>query len=186
MNTGLISSRYADSLLQYAVSLEHQEEVYDRVKLLSEIFVKMPALHRAMMNPSVSTTDKKKIIVTACGGSMPSSLSRMIDLILKNEREEALQYIALRFIDLYREKFNIQRGKLVTAVAIDEATEQQLIGRIQKMIKTNVEMESEVDPGIIGGFILTLNEFRWDASIAGELARIRNQFLTFHFNPHVQ
>ncbi len=176
MDTGLISSRYADSLLQYAVSLDQQDEVYDRMKLLSEMFMKMPALRRAMMNPSVPAGDKKKILVTACGGSMPSSLSRMTDLILRNEREENLQYIVLRFIDLYREKFNIQRGKLVTAVAIDEETEQQLIARIQKMVKADIEIESVADPGIIGGFILTLDDFRWDASISGELARIRNKF----------
>ncbi|SDZ96681.1 F-type H+-transporting ATPase subunit delta [Porphyromonadaceae bacterium KH3R12] len=176
MNTGLISSRYADSLLQYAISLGQQEEVYDKIKLLSEMCMKMPALRQVMMNPSVLVGDKKKILMTACGGSMPSSLSRMIDLILRNEREEVLQYITLRLIDLYRERFNIQRGKLVTAVAIDGETEQRLIARIKKMVKANVEMESVVDPEIIGGFVLTLGDFRWDASISGELARIRNKF----------
>lgn len=176
MNTGLISSRYADSLLQYAISLGQEEEVYDKMKLLSEIFMKMPRLRSAIINPSLSGREKKKILVTACGGSMPSSLSRMIDLILRNEREEVLQYITLRLIDLYRERFNIQRGKLVTAVAIDGETEQRLIARIKKMVKANVEMESVVDPGIIGGFVLTLGDFRWDASISGELARIRNKF----------
>ncbi|SFK94486.1 F0F1 ATP synthase subunit delta [Proteiniphilum acetatigenes] len=176
MNTGLISSRYADSLLQYAVSLGQQEEVYDKMKLLSEMFMKMPRLRSAIINPSLPGREKKKILVTACGGGMPSSLSKMIDLILKNEREEALQYIALRFIDLYREKFDIQSGRLVTAISIDHETEQQLVTRIQKMVKTNVEMESVTDPGIIGGFILTLGDFRWDASISGELARIRNKF----------
>lgn len=176
MNIGLISSRYADSLLQYAVSSEQQGEVYDRIKLLSELFTRMPALRRTMINPSVSIKDKKKILVTACGGDIPSSLSGMIDLIIRNEREESLQYICLRFIDLYREKFNIQQGKLVTAVAIDKATEQQLIARIQKMVKADVEMESVVDPKIIGGFVLTLGDYRWDASVSGELRRIRLQF----------
>jgi len=163
MNTGLISSRYADSLLQYAVSLGQEEEVYDKMKLLSEIFMKMPRLRSA-------------ILMTACGGSMPSSLSKMIDLILKNEREEVLQYIALRFIDLYRDKFDIQSGRLVTAISIDHKTGQQLVTRIQKMVKTNVEIESVVDSEIIGGFILTLGDFRWDASVSGELTRIRNKF----------
>ncbi|MDR2817081.1 MAG: F0F1 ATP synthase subunit delta, partial [Proteiniphilum sp.] len=115
MNTGLISSRYADALLQYAISLGEQQEVYDRIKLLSKMFMKMPGLRSAIINPSILGKDKKKFLITACGGSMPSSLSKMADLILKNEREEFFQYISLRFIDLYREKFNIQSGTLVTA-----------------------------------------------------------------------
>ncbi|WP_294078988.1 F0F1 ATP synthase subunit delta [Proteiniphilum sp. UBA5384] len=181
MNTGLISSRYADSLLQYAVSLNEQDEVYDKMKLLWEMYRKVPALRRAVVNPSVLAADKKKILVTACGGDVPSSLSKMLDLILRNEREENLPYMVLRFIDLYREKFSIRRGKLVTAVAIDEETEQQLIARIKKMVKADIEIESVADPGIIGGFILTLDDFRWDASISGELARIRNKFRNGQF-----
>lgn len=176
MNTGLISSRYANSLLQYATSLQQQDEVYDQIKMLSQVLLKMPALRRAIINPSVSVKSKKKLLETACGGNMPSSLSKMIDLIFKNEREESLQYIALRFIDLYRQKFNIERGRLVTAITIDEDTEQRFIDRIQKIMKAEIEMESIVDPNIVGGFILTLGDFRWDASISGELSRIKNKF----------
>lgn len=176
MNTGLISSRYADSLLEYAIGMGQQEEIYDKIKLLSDMFRKMPSLRNAIMNPSIPRAEKKKILITACGGNVPSSLSKMIDLILKNEREEALQYIALRFIDLYREKFNIQSGKLITAIAVDPETEQRIIERIRKMVKTEIEMESIVDSEIIGGFVLTLGDYRWDASISGKLARIRNKF----------
>lgn len=177
MNTGLISSRYADSLLQYAISLGQQDEVYDRIKVLSAMFMEVPGLRSAIMNPSISRQEKKKIIITACGGNnVPSSLSKMIDLILKNEREEALQYMALSFIDSYRNKFHIQSGKLVTAVSIDDKMQQQLTDSIRKMVKTEVEIESVVDPGIIGGFMLTLGDYRWDASISGELTRIKNKF----------
>lgn len=176
MNTGLISSRYANTLLQYATSQGQQEEVYETIKLVSEMFRKIPRLRNAILNPAISRPERKRILSTACGGSMPSSLSGMIDLILKNEREEVFQYIALRFIDLYREKFNIQNGKLVTAIAVDLETKQRLIERIREMVKTEIEMETIIDPEIIGGFVLTLGDYRWDASISGELTRLRNQF----------
>ncbi|MPN62069.1 ATP synthase subunit delta [bioreactor metagenome] len=100
----------------------------------------------------------------------------MIDLILKNERETLLQYIALRFVELYREKFNIQYGKLITAFSIDETKERQLIARIQKITGSELEIESVVDADIIGGFVLNLGDYRWDASVQGELTRIRSRF----------
>lgn len=176
MNTGLISLRYANSLLQYATGLEQQDEVYDRMKVLSEMFTRVPKLRRAIMNPSLLPQDKKKIFITACGGSIPSSLSKMFDLILKNEREDVLLYITLSYIRLYRYKFNIRYGKLITAVPINDQIEKQLADRIRKMVEMEVELDAVVDPGIIGGFVLTLGDFRWDASISGELTRIRNQF----------
>lgn len=176
MNTGLISTRYAGSLLGYAISSGEEKEVYTNMKLLSEMFPAFPKLRNSIANPGLSILNKKEIITTACGGTIPSSFARMLDIILKNERETLLQYIALRYIELYREKFNIQYGKLVTAFTIDETKEQQLKARIQKITGSELEIESVVDTDIIGGFILNLGDYRWDASVLGELTRIRNRF----------
>ncbi len=175
MNSGLISSRYAYTLLEYAAALGQQEEVYTDMKIFSEIFIHTRPLRRAIQNPSVALQDKKKIIVTACGNNVPSSLDKMIDLILKNKREEMIRYIALRFIELYRERYQIQSGKLVTAVPIDPEKEEQFISRIQEIVGGKLEIDPVVDPDIIGGFVLTLGDNRWDASILGELTHIRSK-----------
>lgn len=174
MNTGLISSRYAHTLLEYAVALGQQEEVYTAMKIFSELFMQTRPLRRAIQNPSIALQDKKKIIVTACGNNVPASLEKMIDLILKNKREEMIRNIALRFIELYRERYHIQSGKLVTAVPIDPEREEQFICRIQKIVGGKLEVDPVVDPDIIGGFVLNLGDNRWDASISGELTRIRS------------
>ena len=176
MNTGLISTRYAGSLLDYAISTGEVMAVYENMKLLSEMFLAFPKLRSSITNLGLTNLDKKRIIITACGVTVPPSLDKMIDLILRNEREEHLQIIALRFVELYRKKFNIQYGKLITAVAIDKEREQQFIERIIKITGKELEMELVVDTDIIGGFILNLDNYQWDASVQGELTRIRNRF----------
>lgn len=176
MNTGLISTRYAVSLLDYAIASGEEKKVYENMKLLSEMFPAFPKLRSSIASLGLAVHDKREIIITACGGTVPPSLDRMIDLILKNERETLLQYIALRFVELYRERFNIQYGKLITAVSIDETRKQQLIARIRKITGSELEIESVVDTGIIGGFVLNLGDYRWDASVLGELTRIRSRF----------
>jgi len=86
-----------------------------------------------------------------------------------------IRYIALRFIELYRERYQIQSGKLVTAVPIDPEKEEQFISRIQEIVGGKLEIDPVVDPDIIGGFVLTLGDNRWDASILGELTHIRSK-----------
>ncbi|MDD2246221.1 MAG: F0F1 ATP synthase subunit delta [Proteiniphilum sp.] len=173
MNTGLISTRYATALLDYSQELGQHEEVYEKMHILSSIYLKVPQLRFSIQNRSVHPRAKKSIIITACGGDVPSSLRKMIDLILKNERHEQIQYIALRFIELYRERFNIRHGKLITAIAIDEEKCRRLTSRFEKIVGGKLEVENVEDPDIIGGFILSLNDYRWDASVSGELSRIR-------------
>lgn len=176
MNTGLISTRYAKALLDYAITSGEQQEVYLRMKTLATMFTEQPALRRALIGTVNTKEQKISILRTACGGDLPPSLERMIRLIMENEREELIHYFALRYAEFYRARFDIQYGKLITAVPIDEETEARFIEHIRQIVGGRLEVEPVVDPGIIGGFILYLDDYRWDASVSGELSRIRNRF----------
>ena len=176
MNTGLISTRYAKALLEYSIESREQQEVYERMQTLAAMFTQQPSLRRALTGTMNTKKQKISLLQTACGGGeLPLSLERMIRLIFENEREELIHYIALRYAELYRERFAIQYGRLITALPIDEKTEKRFIERISKIVGGRLEVEPVVDPSIIGGFILYLDDDRWDASVAGELSRIRNR-----------
>jgi|SRR5690554_2311400 len=176
MNRGLISTRYARSLLEYAIDLSQQEEVYQKMKTLSEIFWEVPKLREVLANSSIQKEYRKKILFTASGGDVPSSMEKMADLIFLNEREELIQLVTLRFIELYRERFKIVLGKLITAIPLNLEENRVFKSRIQKMVGEEVELEPVVNSDIIGGFILHLDDYRWDASISGELTRVQSQF----------
>ena len=177
MNTGHIATRYATALLEYAIEKEQVEEVYTRVKMLSAVFLEVPGLRNALQDLSVPKQEKRKIMHIACGESLPSTLEEMMDLILQNEREEHLQSIAQRFIDIYRDRFRIQAGKLITAVPVEDNTRNKLVERIQQITGENFEIESVVDPDLIGGFVLKLDDYRWDASVTGELQRLKKSLV---------
>ncbi len=177
MNSGPVSTRYATALLDYSIEKGDQDEVYMRMKLLVGVFLDMPELRNALQDRSIQQTEKMKIIRIACGDDLPSSLEEMIALIVKNEREEYLQFIAQRFIELYRGRFRLQAGKLITAIPIGEDAKEKFIERIRHITGSEIEIETTVDPGIIGGFILNLDDFRWDASVTGELNRVKQALI---------
>lgn len=176
MDRGLISTRYARSLLDYAISLDQQDEVYNSLKTISEVFWEVPVLRVVLTNTSIRLEEKLKILNTAAGDNLPSSLKKMADMIFLNEREDLIQYIALRYIELYRDKFKILHGKIITAVHFGKEEIKSFQKRIQKLVGDNLELEPVVDPDIIGGFVLQLDDYRWDASVSGELTRIKSHF----------
>ena len=67
-------------------------------------------------------------------------------------------------------------GKITTAVPFDKKDSNSFQKRIQKLVGENLELEPVVDPDIIGGFVLQLDDYRWDASVSGELTRIKSHF----------
>ena len=62
----------------------------------------------------------------------------MIELILENERENQLQFITQRFIDLYRKRFRIQAGANHGGT-IEEETKKRLMEKINLLIGNTLE-----------------------------------------------
>jgi len=54
MNTGLISTRYASALLDFAIESGQEKEVYGRMKTLSEVYLQVPQLRIALANSAIS------------------------------------------------------------------------------------------------------------------------------------
>ena len=54
----------------------------------------------------------------------------------------------------------------------DAETEKRILEMIRRKTASSVEMEKRIDPELIGGFVLELDNLRWDASLSGELKKI--------------
>lgn len=175
MNTGMIPMRYATALLSYASESKQEELLYEKAKIIVRNFAEQPRLRAALENPVLSFDAKRKLMITAAGTTTDKVLDKFIDLLLKNNRETFLQFIMLKYIDLYRVKNNIYSGKLITASKIDASTEKKLTSVIESQKNGKLEIQKSVDPELIGGFILEVDNTRWDASIKRQLQTIKNE-----------
>lgn len=175
MNTGLISTRYATALLDFAIEQNQQEKVYSEIKMLLHMYSDVDNFREALANPAIRSSEKKKLIHTASGGNVSKSLELFIDLLLKNKREERLQYIALRFLELYRKRFGILNGSLITATKVDRPTYDRLKSFIESKTGETLELERLTDASLLGGFILQIGDNRLDASVSGQLLRVKNE-----------
>jgi ATP synthase F1, delta subunit len=120
--------------------------------------------------------DKKQALLTTALGEKPSDLSKkFVALVLKEDRESTLQFMAASYITLYRKQKNIIRGKLITATAVAPETEQKMRQMVEQRTQGTVEFKTEVNPEIIGGFILEYDTYRMDASVKTKLTNILTQ-----------
>lgn len=85
-----------------------------------------------------------------------------------------MQFIAHSYITLYRKQKNIIRGKLTTAVAVSPEMESKMRQMVESKTQGTVEFETEVNPDIVGGFILEYDTYRMDASVKTKLNNILN------------
>lgn len=176
MDLGVISVRYARALLKSAVQTKCDEQVYEDMTTMAQVYVEVPQFRKTISNPMLSVEDKKKVMMTACGKNASELTARFIELVLTEGRGEAMQFIASSYITLYRKQKNITHGKLVTATAVSPATEQKMRQMVEQRTKGTVEFLTEVNPDIIGGFILEYDTYRMDASVKNQLATVLKNF----------
>ena len=176
MDIGVISVRYARALLKSATDANIEDNVYQEMMLMARSFVEVPELRQTIDNPMLPKDKKEMLLQTTIGGKETSALSQaFIALVLKEDRENMIQFMANSYVTLYRQQKNIIRGKLTTAVAVSPAMEQKMRQMVESKTQGTVEFETEVDPEIIGGFILEYDTYRLDSSVKSKLQTILTQ-----------
>ncbi len=186
MNTGIVAVRYAKALLGYADDKAVDGEVYQYMKVLCHSYQHTPALRGAVDNRLLDVAQRSGVLWTACGGDPrvppdetmdPASgvLGRFFTLLLRQNRADLMQSVALQYIDLYRQAHHIIYGMLVTPVAVDKATafRAEALLRSRAIENGTIELEYAIDPQLIGGFRLETDREVLDVSVAAALQRAR-------------
>lgn len=175
MDIGIISVRYARALLKSATDANNEDTVYQEMMLMAKSFLEVPELRQTIDNPMLPKDKKEMLLLTAIGGGQVSVQSQaFISMVLREGRENMIQFMANSYVTLYRKQKNIIRGKLTTAVAVSPAVEQKMRQMVESKTQGTVEFETEVDSDIIGGFILEYDTYRMDSSVKSKLNSILN------------
>lgn len=172
MNEGLIARRYALALLRVAQKHHAAEEIYQKMKLFEQNFISHPDLQKALMNPVLSPKDKEQLLTTAIDIDPGNFYVRGIRLVIKNHREKYLRSICLMYQKLYRKIYQIDRVRIITATELDKGVVERIKKLVTDRTSKQVEFVRQVDPSIIGGFILRVNSMQLDQSVSGELRKI--------------
>ena len=98
MDIGVISVRYARALIKAALGMKLEDQVYQEMQTLYTSYIDVPELRFTIDNPMLSK-DKKQALLTTALGKNPSDLSKkFIALVLKEDRESTLQFMAASYI----------------------------------------------------------------------------------------
>ena len=172
MNNGKISIRYAKALLSSAKDAKVEEQVYSEMTTLDSAFAQIQLLKQAMTNPTLTKEDKIKLLNSVFNNKASKLTQGFINLVVENGREDYFHRIALSFQELYRKDKNIVVTHLTTAIELDEPLKKKIIQSVEEQENSKVELRTEINPDIIGGYILDIDGKRLDASIIRQLSKL--------------
>ncbi len=178
MNEGLIPQRYAKALYKLAVERGNAEKVYLEMKTVANSFADNPGLQKILSNPYVKREDKAKLLISAAGDSVEDDYRSFVELILNRKRADYAHLMALAYCDLYRKEHKIARVRIITATKLSDSMMQKLREVVEKAYPgMTLEFTYEVNPDLIGGFVIDVDGQRLNASISNEIEQLRLKLL---------
>jgi len=177
MDQGIIPRRYAKALYEVGEERHDNDRLYALMQLLADAFTAQPALAATLANPFVDDSDKTSLLLNAVYGADATYVD-FVKLLEHNNRVDMARDIALAYISLYRKEHSIYRVAIVSAAPLGSAGKNRLETIISSHIGNGtMEYEYSVDPSLIGGFTITVNSERLDASVSSELKRLRRTLI---------
>ncbi len=177
MSAQRIASRYAKSLIDLAQERGKLERVLEDVQSFRQV-AKNRDFALLLKSPVVKADTKERVFNQLFAGKYDELTMAFLRILLKKGREAALLEIANEFDVQYRVIKHISTVKLTTAAKLSDEAVKAIHAKLVASSSTdqNVELTTEVDPDIIGGFVIEFGDKLYDASVAHKLEQMKKNF----------
>ncbi len=171
-----ITSRYAKALFDLAMELKVSDIVIRDMELLLNVCKENNEFESMLHSPIITSLKKSQVILAIFGKHFNELSIKFIDLVVRKRREMLIDGIAEQYIQLYREFNGIKTVELKTAVTLSEIERAEFIKLFKEITQSKVELQEEVSPKLIGGFIYSYDNKLFDASVRTKLSSLKKEF----------
>ena len=165
---------YANALFEAAMEKGRLEPVRDDLRTFADAVEQVPQLRALLENPEVESREKidalRAILVDA-----DELVRNFLLLVVEKGRAQELGEIVKEFDALVATEEGILDVELTTAVELSDDDATKLLEQIEQISGRRLRASREVDPELIGGFVLRAGSHRADASVRGRLEGLRRQ-----------
>ena len=172
MGDEVLFNRYAIALLEIAIEQNKTEEFRKEVKILKNIFQNSPEFCEILCDVNIDLA-KKYSMIDKILASVNSDILSFVKVIIKNNRAHYLYKIFKESLYRFDDYLEIQEGKLILSKEMNEKEKEKIIKSIEKNEGVRLELEEVIDPSILGGFIVTLKDNVYDASLKTKLQNLK-------------
>ena len=108
---------------------------------------------------------------------LDEDLELFIAFLKRKSRLSEVRFILNSYVSLYYKSIGVMLATLTSAREVDSATVQSLCKVLEEHFRCKVNMSFEVDPSLIGGFVVQVGDYLLDASVKNQIETIRRQFV---------
>ena len=167
--------RYAKAILEIAQANNNTANVANDMNSIVNAVKDSKELKNFLQSPIIKGEVKYSSLVEIFAAAQKETKS-LFKLLLTNKRFELLPNIASDFQALVNELNGVEIAKVTTAFPLTAELEAKVLAKIKEFSNKTITIENIVDESIIGGFILTMGDQQYNASVASRLQNLKREF----------
>ena len=171
-----IAQVYARSLFEVAQEQGKLDIVREELGQITEALEENAELRLFFFSPYFSTDEKRDGLRRTVTDADPVTMN-VLDILVENHRLPVLPRLRREYERRWRDANNLLPVTVTSAVELDDAVVERIGDEIGRQTGRTVELTREVDPSIVGGFVVRVGNAILDASIKNRLDNLRKQIV---------
>ena len=172
-----IAQVYAGALLDIATQDDVIDDVSTQLNVIGEIVKADQTFANFIDSPAIGINKKKDSLDKIFSNSVSELVMNFLMVITEKGRLSLLLMIVDAFSFLQDQRAGRVLGTMITAVDMSDAELEYLTEKVSKNFDKTVTLTTEVDPSILGGFILKVDGTLIDGSVKRGLKRAKSQLV---------
>ncbi len=168
-----VAKRYAVALFNAAVGQDIADQVQDDLSSFTTLLETNPSFRGYLESPQILTEHKKQLVVDALGDRTAGLFIKFLLLLIDKKRLQHTEEIADAYRQLFEQLQGVLEAKIITAVELDAELEQKTLEKLEKETGKTIRLKKTVDPDIIGGMIVVVDDDIIDGSIRHKLDKMK-------------
>jgi F-type H+-transporting ATPase subunit delta len=172
-----IARVYAEALFGVAKEKGKLDAIREQLGQFADALADNREMQLFFFSPYFSSAEKGDGLKKAITGAEPE-LVNFLELLIEKHRMPVIFRMRRQFDSLW-DKENKRLGVTVTsAVELDPEVAERIGSEIEQQTGNTVELESRVDPDILGGLVVQVGNMVLDTSIRNRLEKLRKSVAT--------
>ncbi len=173
-----VAGVYAEALLNAAEKTGQANEVLQELEaLVGDLFRREPQLEAVLSSRAIGRDRKAHLLRDAFEGRATEVFSNFLYVLNEHDRLDALRAIAVAYRELYDQRAGRMRVQVRSAIPLDDGARQRLIHELRESFRREPILETRIDPDLLGGLVVKVGDWVYDASVRTRLDNLRKQLI---------
>jgi len=169
-----VGGRYAQALFDLASENKQIPAVEADLKSLKTALAESKDLRVLVGSPAFGAEDKGKgLAAIAAKAKFTDTTRKFLGLLAANGRASALASVITGFEDLASKARGAVSAQVTTAVPLSAAQSKGVAAALRQALGKDPEIETRVDPAILGGIKVRVGSRLFDASLKSKLDSLK-------------